>query len=472
MSINLRKIFLIVGLCLILCPSALAEALVNKKQVSTLSNTLTYKTVLKQAVDNSLDLKISTLYIEISKSDLKAAKADLYPVINAQANTEYNNGLGNTANTLGYVGNTVISSYTQYRNLASLGMMYNLFDFGATRKKIQIAQKTVDQKSIERDIQLKDLKLKILDLYTKIWQYNNESKAKEDILKVYKEMFGAKERLFKAGIVDNVSVMEEAVKIARTEEDIEEAKLNLEHTLNDLSLYTQQKYNPDNLEVLDFDELKIENNIVPISSFEPLRAKVIEEGIDLTFNPDKIPESKYYDFEIEKKKAELEVYKKQRLPAFKFYTNYLLYGQDPNNYMSSISSLKSSSFNVGFLGTYVFFDGFKNKANKEKASLEIKKLQLEKEKKMTELKTEYEKTYASYKTYSNELKLRKTMLKNVKEILYDYEMMYKNGLVMKNDFLAAKAELLNQECELQTKIVDISSKIKEIEIMTGRDQKT
>ncbi len=48
--------------------------------------------------------------------------------------------------------------------------------------------------------------------------------------------------------------------------------------------------------------------------------------------------------------------------------------------------------------------------------------------------------------------------------------MIQGGLAEKNDLLATKASLLNPEFELQKNIVDISSKIKEIEIMAGRDQ--
>lgn len=432
------------------------------------AETLTYKNTLNQAINNSFDLKISTLDIDISKAELKGARADLFPTLYTQANTEYNNGLGNISN-INYVGNTVVSSYTQYRNLASIGLQYNLFDFGAIGKKVLIAKKDVEQKKVALDMQLKDLKLKILDIYTKTLQYNEEIKTKAEILKVYEEMFQAKERLFQAGTVDKISVMDEAVKIARTQDDIQNSKLELKNALNDLSAYTMQKYSTDNLEVLDFEELNIENNIVPVGYFEPLKAKVVEDEMDLSFNPEFSLEAKYYDFEIEKKKAELEMYKRQRLPAFKFYTNYLLYGQNPDQYFESFSNFKQTSLAFGISGTFAFFDGFKNKASKEKAALEIKRLQLEKDKKLTELKTEYEKTFTSYQTYTEELTLKKDLLKKVAEKLEALDRMSQSGLIGKNDLLMAKADLLNQEFELQKNIVDISSKIKQIEIMAGRD---
>lgn len=433
-----------------------------------MAEVLTYKNTLQQAVNNSFDLKMSALDIDISKAELKATKADLFPLLSTQVNTEYNNGLGNTSN-INYVGNTVVSSYTQYRNLAMVGLTYNLFDFGALNKKVLIAKKDVEQKKVTLDLQAKDLKLKVLELYTKTLQTNEEIKTKSEVLKVYEEMFKAKERLFQAGTNDKISVMNEAVKIARTQDDIENSKLELKNALNDLSSYTLQKYNPDNIEILDFEELNIQPSVVLVNNFTPLKAKVVDDNLDLSFNPDKSLESKYYDFEIEKKKAELEMYKRQRLPGFKFYTNYLFYGQDPNQYFSSYSNFRQTSLAFGISGSFALFDGFKNKANKEKAALQIKRLELEKEKKLTEIKTEYEKSYASYQTYSEELVIKKDLLSKVKEKENSLDRMFQNGLIEKNDLLTAKADLLSQEFELQQNIIKITSKIKEIQIMAGRD---
>lgn len=455
-SEKVQKIFYIVGMFLILGSSVKAE-------------TLTYKTVLKTAMDNSFDIKMAALDIDISKAELKMARADLFPTLYTQVNTEYNNGLGNTAN-INYVGSTVVSSYTQYRNLASLGLSYNLFDFGAIGKKVLIAKKDVEQKKVAVDMQVKDLKLKILELYTKTLEANDTIKTKTEILKVYEEIFHNKERLFLAGTKDKISVMDEAVKIARAQDDIHNSKLELKKNLSDLSSYTLQKYNTANLKVMDFEEMNIPNAIVPVGNFEPFKAKIIQENTDLSFNPEKSLEAKYYDFEIEKKKAEFEMYKRQRLPSFKFYTNYLCYGADPNSYFSSLSEFKQTALAFGISGSFAFFDGFKNRASKEKAALEVKRLQLEKERKLTELKTEYEKSYASYETYAEELSSKKDLLCKVKDKLTALDRMSKSGLIEKNDLLATKADLLNQEFDLQQNIINISSKIKEIEIMAGRDQ--
>lgn len=443
--------------------------LIKASAARQLQATLTYRDTLQKAIDNSFDLKMSKLDIDISKAELKGARADLFPTLFTQFNTEYNNGLGNTAN-INYVGNTVVSSYTQYRNLASVGMQYNLFDFGAINKKVLMAKKDVESKKVAYDIQIKDLKLKILDLYTKTLEANSEIKTKSEVLKVYEQIFHNKERLFVAGVNDKISVMDEAVKIARTQDDIENSQLELKKTLADLSSYTLQKYEVKRLDVLDFEEMNIPNAIIPVGGLEPLKAKTIEKNMDLSFNPDNSLEAKLYDFEIEKKKAEYEMYKRQRYPAFKFYTNYLMYGQDPNNYGSAYSDFHQASLAFGLSGSFAFFDGFKNRASKEKAALELQRLQFEKEKKLNDIRTAYEKSYGAYDSYAEDLVIKKDLLKKVKEKLSAVDRMMQNGLAQRNDLLNTKADLLSQEFELEKNIIDISSKIKEIEIMAGRDQ--
>lgn len=434
-----------------------------------LQGTLIYSAILQQVIDKSYDLKMSKLDIDISKAELKAVRADLFPTIYTQFNTEYNNGLGNPSN-INYVGNTVVSTYTQYRNLISLGMQYNLFDFGAINKHVLMAKKEVEAKKVSYELQVKDLKLKVLDLYTKILEANNEIKTKGEVLLLYEQMFKNKERMFKAGVNDKISVMDEAVKIARTQDDIEKSKLDLKNNLADLTSLTQQKYDANSIDVLGFDEMNIPDKVVAASNSQPLQAKVISHEPDLSFNPNNSLEAKFYDFEIEGKKAEYEMYKRQRYPAFKFYTNYLLYGQDPNNYGSAYSDFKQASIAFGISGSFAFFDGFKNKANKEKAALELKRLQWEKEKKLNDIETAYEKSYGAYSTYTEDLAIKQDLLHQVKEKLNAINRMSKNGLAESNDVLTTKADLLTQEYELEKNIIDISSKIKEIEIMAGKDQ--
>lgn len=439
-------------------------------QLKTLAEEITYKDTLNAAINNSFDLKMSQLDIGISKAQLKSVRADWYPSLSMQFNTEYNKDLTNGRGSYAYAGNTMITPYTQFRDMLYLTISYNLFDFGVQGKKVHIAKQELAQKEINYNMQLRDLKLKILELYGKIEQNNNAINTKSEILSLYKNMFSNKERMFKAGINDKLSVMDEAVKIAKTQNEIENSKLELKNALEDLTYYTKNNYNISNLSVQSINmEEHDDKNIVSISSKNIIESEINKNEYNLNFDPYTTDEAKYYDLEIDKKKSELSILKRQLFPSFRFYTGYSLYGQNPHNYYSSIQDISQRSFVVGISSQYVFFDGFKNRANREKTKLEIEKLQVEKEKKLSELENKYQKSYKAYETYNEELNVNRQLLATVKEKLNDIERLNANKLTDQNQLLSAKADLLNQEYELEQNIINITSKLEEMKIMAGAD---
>lgn len=56
-------------------------------QQFTLADRLNYQEVLNNAVNNSFDLKMSSVDIDISKAELKAVRADWYPSLSLQYRT-------------------------------------------------------------------------------------------------------------------------------------------------------------------------------------------------------------------------------------------------------------------------------------------------------------------------------------------------------------------------------------------------
>lgn len=440
-------------------------------QIELHAESLKYKEVLNKAIENSFDLKMSAADIGISKAQLKSARADWFPSVNLQFNSEYNKDLKNGIGQYAYAGNTVISPYTQFRDLFYLTVSYNLFDFGVTGKKVHIAKKDFEQKQIAYNLQLKELKLKILDLYTKTQNKNIEISTKSEILEIYKTMFKNKERIYKAGLSNKISIMDEAIKIAKIQNELENSKLELKNSLQDLSYYTLEDYDYKNIQIsnIEDDENTIIEKITPNEYKSILKTKIKKEEYEFKLDPINSLESKYYDLEVEKKKAELSILKRERLPSFKFYTGYSLYGQDPNQYFGAFQDMGARNLILGISSSYILFDGFKNRANQEKAKLEIEKLQYEKNKKIVDLQRQYHKTYQTYETYNEELKIKKELLRNVQEKIKAMSRLSQNKLLSKNEYLDAKAELLNQELELEENIISITSKIEELKIIAGQD---
>ena len=99
----------------------------------------------------------------------------------------------------------------------------------------------------------------------------------------------------------------------------------------------------------------------------------------------------------------------------------------------------------------------------------LEKLKLEKEKRLADLKKEYDKSFQTFEAYSEELNIKKDLLNTVKDKLSAVDRLTANKLADNNELLAVKAELLTQEYELEQNIINISSKIEEMKIITGMD---
>ena len=95
----------------------------------------------------------------------------------------------------------------------------------------------------------------------------------------------------------------------------------------------------------------------------------------------------------------------------------------------------------------------------------MEKIKLERDKKLAQLQSDFKKTHFSYETYQEELNLKQKMLTTVNEKLNDINRLYDKGFKEQTEILNTKVELLTQEAELRKNIIDLTSKIKELEIM-------
>ena len=411
------------------------------------AQTLDFESVVEKALKNAHDVRISGLDIQISTSARKKAYSLYYPTLSAKWNSEYVKDLtGGTAQQVTAVGNTVVVENTMYQSLLSVGASYNLFDFGSTGKKVLIANKDVDVKRTAYAQSVRDIKLKVLSLYSELLISSGELATKKELLGLYKELSLTKERLFHAGTISNLEMVDEALKVVKTVDAIENLKLKVKTLLHDISFYTGEKYDGEGIFVSDFAGS--------------------DEDHCGDFNPEKSPEAKIYNLEIEKKKAELEILKNDRLPQFGLYSSYMLYGSDLNTYGAAMTSIKPRNLFVGISATWPLFEGFKTAADMEKATLEIERLKTEKNKKLSELTNRYTKTDETRRTYTGGIENQKEMLTKVHANLSMSERLTEQKVTERVDFLNRKVELVNQRFELAKATVTRVSVVKELNILT------
>jgi len=448
--------------------------LFNLNIKSVRAECLSYQEVLKKSIANSFDLKLTGKDIDISKSALKEAKSEYFPTLKTGFNTEYVNDLKNGAGTFSSVGGTFIPPNTEFQNLLSVGLNYNLYDFGVRGKKVSIAKKDVSEKKIVYSQTLRDLKLSIIDLYTQALLTYKEIKIKQDNLAVDKELFNMKQRLFEAGTISKVDLATDAIKVAKLFDDIDNLKIKLKTTLEDISMYTGDKYSGESIEVLDFDD---EEYIVPVNTITPVNSKGEKiyqlqaetkkvAYVQTQFDPKKSEEYQIYQFEIEKKKAELAILEKQRLPQFGFYTNYILYGSERSNYMDSFGNLAQTNVSFGISSSLPIFDGFKNSAQRQKTEFEIARLEIERDKKVAELVNKFEKIHKTAQFYNIEIQNQEDLLAKVNNKIEMIDKLDQQKLVNKTEVLSSKEELLSQKLELEKTITSKISNFKKLQIMS------
>jgi len=433
------------------------------------AESLSYKNILLKAIENSYDLKLTSKDISISKASLKEAKSDYYPTIKTGFNSEYTNDLKNGTGIVS-IGGTFIPPNTMFQNMLSVNMNYNLYDFGVRGKKVSIAKKDVTEKAVTYKQTLRELKMNIVDLYTQALLCYKEMKIKQDTLTVDRELFNMKERLYDAGAVSKVDIANEAIKVAKLVDDIDVMKIRLKNILEDISFYTREKYTSENLEVLDFDE----DNIVPVNNITPPVPGIYQlqaEKKDIIELPEqydfkKSEEYQIYQLEIEKKKAELSILQRQRLPQFGFYTNYILYGSQRSNVGDAFKDLEQTNVSFGISSSLPVFDGFKNQAQRKKTELEIARLEIERDKKVAELTSKYEKLHKTNIYYNEEIKAQENLLAKVNDKLDMIDKLDQQKLVNKTDVLQNKEELLSQKLELEKTLTNKISNFKKLQIMS------
>jgi outer membrane protein len=413
---------------------------------SSAAATLDYDEVIKKALSNTHDIKMSELDIEISRASLKSANSLYYPTVSGRWNTEYAKDLSDSKSQLNVIGNTILVQNTSYSSSFSLIGNYNLFDFGATENKISIARKDVDVKRSVYKQSVRDIKLKVLNNYSELLTSYEELETKKELLPVYKELSLTKERLYEAGKISKIDMVDEAIKTVQIMDDVDNLKLKVRALLDDLSFFTGDQYDSDATQINGFNET----------------GDVFKSSFDL----ERTPESRMYDLEIEKKKAEIESIKRGLLPQFGIYSSYVWYRNNPDKVLYSARHIKPTNFIVGLSITIPLFEGFKSPAEIEKAKLELERLTIEKSEKLTELSTRHAKLSETYITAVKGVKNQKEILDSVEKNLAMSKRLDEQRTIERTEFLTREIELISQKLELTKTIITKMTNLKESKILS------
>lgn len=390
---------------------------------------LDFETVRQKALENSFDVKISQTDIKISDTAIQGAKSEYYPKISTYFYSEYTKSLDGNNQTV-YIGNEVLYGNSVFQNSLSVGLSYNLFDFGIRGDRLKIAKSDKVSKIAQYNKILRDTEITAVETYAKsLILYKQQNLLTQTVALQY-ELLTDKERLYQAGKIPQTAVLEEKIKWMEAKNELEKVSAEYEKSLKDLAFLTNSEP-PQNPVLKDFVFEEKEKSDIP----------------DL--NTESLPETKIYDAEIVKKQKELLIAKKQNLPTFNFTTNYYLYGADPNNYFDSYDNFRQRGLKFRVIASLPIFDGFKNKSDRDRIKLEIARLYTEKEKKVAEVKYNYEKArddtvYANI-LHKNNLSMKDLLADNI--LMFDR--LNEQKLIDRNNYLQQKISLLNKYFEIE-----------------------
>jgi outer membrane protein TolC len=406
------------------------------------SKTINWEETLKHIKENSYELQIAQIDIDISKTQIMNARSSYFPTLGVYAYNEYNKSLDNENHQTTYVGNEIIYGDNIYQNAVSLGLNYNLWDFGIKGDNLKIAKNDNISKKATYYKSLRDLELNAVELYAKALTQYKEILVKTEILEIQKELYSIKSRLNKSGQTDKTKAVSENIKVVELENYLDKLKNEYLKTLKDLAFYSRQEYNKDDT-LADFNIE--ENDFIPVNNV--LKTSVEQNEL---LNLEKSPEFKIYEAEIEKKNRELLIAKKKNLPQFTFSTNYYLYGSDNSSYSHSYDNFSQRGLKFRITTYLPIFDGLKNKSERDKIKLEILRLKIEKEQKLADLTRTFEKISSDASYSKRQLENNKKMLNLVVSNISMLDRLDENKLIDKESYLNEKIKLLNQKMEVQS----------------------
>lgn len=411
-----------------------------------MTDRINFNGILNKAKEHSYDLKIADYNILISKQNIRSARSEYFPKLIFSAGTEYTKNLRNDNDTTFMsIGDAYINPYTRFQSILGINVMYNLFDFGIRNKNLKIAKEETALKELESKYKFQEMSMTLLDCYTKILVTEKQIKINQEILSLEEKNLEMKERLYKAREISKTEMNDQKAKVFLTKSKISDLKSLREESLNWLSFYTGDKYDSEKLVTEEFKKPDFD-----ILAFQDYTKSIIW---------------KIHEKNIKKKELELSVAKRNYLPKLNAYGRYYLYGSNHSSYGKSLG-IRPSNYSVGASLNMPVFDGFKNSALVQKTELELKQLQIERDKSIAELMTKLANMRSNLIYLDEQIKEQENAESEIKEKQKSIHKLVSEKLSYPFDENDVKIEFLSNKIEAEKCIITKNAITIGIQILT------
>lgn len=407
------------------------------------SQSVSFKSILYEAIDYNIELKIIKTNIDITGAKIEETNALYYPTISIAFNSEYTKGLGEELGGVTNIGDSILNSQTQYASSSALKLDYDIYDFGLRSAKTDIAK--IDRKLVDYEMlkERENLKLKVLELYAKILNSKKQLAFYSKIQKLQKKIYTYKKRLHKAGEVDKLFVTTHSILLSNLKTKIEQINASLDETLYQLSFYTGSDYTTK-------------------TKFKNLHP---QKSISIKYQDS----WQYQEWELqkEKKRKELELLAAEQYPTIKLYGKYNFYGTGSQNctIWCSLYDMEARNHVIGISVSMTLFNGFRSSATKKRLKAELLQLELRKEQENRRLRQQHLEVRQNIRYASNDINNYMATINQQHQRGKMKNRLFNIKEVTAIDKAEEKIELLYKKLDLATRIIEQNTKLKELEIL-------
>ena len=323
--------------------------MLNKLNLNEPTNKTDFWTLLGEAMQKSASLILKKHDMKITKANLAIIKSEYYPNLSLKYYNEYYHGFsrGSSAS----IGGSYYPGGSEYRNSLNLNLDYEVYRFGASDLKKEMANQDVDIIKSEIELEKERIAKGLLDSFTRALKAQESIRYKKRIILIKSLLLKNTQRLYDAGFASKVDIARLRVDLVHIEKDILRSRLNIVDALKDIEILSNVK--------LDLEK-------VGLSMLEPNDAH-LREFIDSA-------KASNIRLRMDKKIKEMELIKKDYLPTLYANGAYQIYGGDKDHFFDAIGELERNNWNIGFTLKWDIFNGFKTDNSIEKKKLEISKL--------------------------------------------------------------------------------------------------
>ena len=188
------------------------------------SQELSFNDFLNSALDNSYKIKTSTINTKITKHAIKESRSAYFPTLSGYATTERYNDLTDGTSQITAVGNEIFLNRNYYQDMAALGVNYNVFDFGARRKQLDISKADDKQKELILLKDTRDLKLETVEVYADALNLYKKENISKETFELQNKLVEINKRLKKAGEASEIDVVESEITSSEVKTELDEIK--------------------------------------------------------------------------------------------------------------------------------------------------------------------------------------------------------------------------------------------------------